>query len=233
MVHAIKMGWMKPRPSAAAKKDEDNRKYYMLWQTDDQVDDNLRRVHDPIPAPKMKVPGWDSFIKERFTRCMDLYLAPRQRRMRLTIQPEDLVPQLPKPQDLQPFPTVCSITFKGHSNLIRSLDVEPVKGQYLASGSDDGTVRLWELATGRCTRTLSLGSQPVKCVSWCPNPALSLIAVATENRVLLINTNLGDRLVNKRTDELVGASPDNTGYVPPSRVSQAVKWSLAGESADP
>ena len=42
---------------------------------------------------------------------MDLYLAPRARKMRLTIQPEDLVPQLPRPQDLQPFPTVCSITY--------------------------------------------------------------------------------------------------------------------------
>ena len=42
---------------------------------------------------------------------MDLYLAPRARRMRLTIQPEDLVPQLPRPQDLQPFPTVNSITY--------------------------------------------------------------------------------------------------------------------------
>ena len=36
MVHAIKMGWMKPRP--AQKTDQDDKpKYYMLWQTDDQV----------------------------------------------------------------------------------------------------------------------------------------------------------------------------------------------------
>ena len=48
---------------------------------------------------------------------MDLYLAPRARRMRVTIKAEDLVPQMPKPQDLQPFPTVCSITFKVSLNL--------------------------------------------------------------------------------------------------------------------
>merc|ERR1711936_1135323 len=124
------------------------RKFYMLWQTDDQVEEAMRRVHDPIPAPKMflpgheesynpppeylftekekkewerataeghkrklpfipqkfaslrQVPAWDSFIRERFERCLDLYLAPRQRKMRLTIQPEDLVPNLPKRQDL-------------------------------------------------------------------------------------------------------------------------------------
>ena len=66
-----------------------------------------------------KVPAWSNFIRERFERCLDLYLAPRQRKMRLTIQPEDLVPQLPRPKDLQPFPTVCSVTFKGHNNMIR------------------------------------------------------------------------------------------------------------------
>ena len=132
----------------------------------------MRRVHDPIPAPKMflpgheesynpppeylftdkekeqweratregdkrklpfipqkyaslrKVPAWSNFIRERFERCLDLYLAPRQRKMRLTIQPEDLVPQLPRPKDLQPFPTVCSVTFRGHVNMVRTVSVE-------------------------------------------------------------------------------------------------------------
>ena len=194
MVHAIKMGWMKPRQTKT-KDDEDDKKFYMLWQTDDQAD-NMRRVHDPIPAPKMKLPGheesynpppeylftekekeewhrateegdrrklpfvpqkygslrkvpqYDNFIQERFSRCLDLYLAPRARKMRLTIQPEDLVPQLPRPKDLQPFPTVCSLTYSGHNNMVRTIAVEP-RGQYFASGSDDGTMKIWEIATGR------------------------------------------------------------------------------------
>ena len=38
MVHAIKMGWMKPRPAKKTEaEDESKRKFYMLWQTDDQV----------------------------------------------------------------------------------------------------------------------------------------------------------------------------------------------------
>jgi ribosome biogenesis protein ERB1 len=53
MVHAIKMGWMKPRPVRSAEEEEKKR-FYMLWQTDDQVEENMRRVHDPIPAPKMR-----------------------------------------------------------------------------------------------------------------------------------------------------------------------------------
>ena len=57
----------------------------------------LPKKHDCL----RKVPMYERFINERFERCLDLYLAPRARKMRLTIQPEDLVPQLPKPQDLQ------------------------------------------------------------------------------------------------------------------------------------
>eukprot|EP00092_Neocalanus_flemingeri_P039133 GFUD01042595.1.p1 GENE.GFUD01042595.1~~GFUD01042595.1.p1 ORF type:complete len:738 (-),score=267.34 GFUD01042595.1:106-2319(-) len=279
MVHAIKMGWMKPRPAVDTKTEESGPKYHMLWQTDDQVDSTMRRVHDPIPAPKMylpgneesynpppeylftdkekmsweratregdkrklpfipqkysslrKVPAWSTFIRERFERCLDLYLAPRQRKMRLTITPEDLVPQLPRPQDLQPFPTVCSITMKGHNNMVRSLSVEP-KGQYLASGSDDGSMKVWEMATGRCLKTWDMGGV-VKSVAWCPNSALSLIAVAVDTVVFLINTGLGDKLVNTRTDELLGEEPDNSGYVPPARVSQAVKWTGPEEKSPP
>merc|ERR1719270_498788 len=271
MVHAIKMGWMKPRPAKKNEtEDESKRKFYMLWQTDDQVEEAMRRVHDPIPAPKMflpgheesynpppeylftekekkewerataegdkrklpflpqkfaslrQVPAWDNFIRERFERCLDLYLAPRQRKMRLTIQPEDLVPQLPKPKDLQPFPTVCSITFKGHNNMIRTVTTEP-RGQYLASGCDDGTMKIWEVDTGRCLKTWDMGGV-VRSVAWCPNSALSLVAVAVDTKLFLINTGLGDKLVNARTDELLGEEPDNSGYQPPLRVSQAVKW---------
>jgi len=279
MVHAIKMGWMKPRPAENTKTEDPGHKYYMLWQTDDQVDSTMRRVHDPIPAPKMylpgneesynpppeylftdgekmsweratregdkrklpfipqkyaslrKVPAWNNFIRERFERCLDLYLAPRQRKMRLTITPEDLVPQLPRPQDLQPFPTVCSITMKGHNNMVRGLSVEP-KGQYLASGSDDGSMKVWEMSTGRCLKTWDMGGV-VKSVSWCPNSALSLIAVAVDTVVYLINTGLGDKLINTRTEELLTEEPDNSGYVPPARVSQAVKWSGKEEKSPP
>lgn len=58
----------------------------------------------------------------------------------MTIQPEDLLPQLPNPKDLQPFPTVMSMVYEGHTDMVRSIAVEP-KGQYMVSGSDDLTVK--------------------------------------------------------------------------------------------
>jgi ribosome biogenesis protein ERB1 len=55
------------------------------------------------------VPLYADFIKERFERCLDLYLCPRVRKKRMFVDPESLVPKLPKPRDLQPFPSQLAI----------------------------------------------------------------------------------------------------------------------------
>ena len=40
-----------------------------------------------LPGPAAwQVPAYASFIKERFERCLDLYLCPRTRRKRLIIE---------------------------------------------------------------------------------------------------------------------------------------------------
>ena len=63
----------------------------------------------------MQVPAYSDFIKERFERCLDLYLCPRTRRKRLFVpDAKALVPKLPKPRDLQPFPTSLALRFLGH-----------------------------------------------------------------------------------------------------------------------
>lgn len=60
--------------------------------------------------------------------------------MKLTIDAEYLIPKLPSPKDLQPFPTVESMVYNGHTDIIRCISVEPL-GQYIVSGSDDTTVK--------------------------------------------------------------------------------------------
>ena len=78
--------------------------------------------------------------------------------------------------------------------MVRTMDVEAT-GQFVASGSDDGTVKVWEAQTGYCLKTFVVGKkQIIKSVSWCPNKALSLLAVAMENYVLLINAGVGDKV---------------------------------------
>lgn len=52
-----------------------------------------------------------------------------------------------------------------------------LRAYLLCPGSDDGSVRLWEVATARCVRTVPVGGV-VKSVSWNPNPTICLVAVA-------------------------------------------------------
>uniref|UniRef100_A0A2K6RFU9 Ribosome biogenesis protein BOP1 n=1 Tax=Rhinopithecus roxellana TaxID=61622 RepID=A0A2K6RFU9_RHIRO len=168
------------------------------------------------------VPAYGRFIQERFERCLDLYLCPRQRKMRVNVDPEDLIPKLPRPRDLQPFPTCQALVYRGHSDLVRCLSVSP-GGQWLVSGSDDGSLRFWEVATARCVRTVPMGGV-VKSVAWNPSPAVCLVAAAVEDSVLVLNPALGDRLMADNTDQLLSA------FVPPEEPPlQPARWLEASE----
>ncbi|EFC50690.1 ribosome biogenesis protein bop1 [Naegleria gruberi] len=109
------------------------------------------KIYDSLRS----VPVYDKFIQERFERCMDLYLAPRVQPMKkknFVEDPDTLLPQLPKPEELRPYPEIQSLIYEGHEGMVRSISVDP-SGKWLVSCSDeDGTVRLWEVDTGRCRR---------------------------------------------------------------------------------
>ncbi|XP_020800532.1 ribosome biogenesis protein BOP1 homolog [Drosophila serrata] len=272
MVHALKMGWMKTTEEVEREKQaKRGPKFYMLWETDTSRE-HMRRIHDPVSAPKRDLPGhaesynpppeylfdaketkewlklkdephkrklhfmpqkfkslrevpaYSRYLRERFLRCLDLYLCPRAKRVKLNIDAEYLIPKLPSPRDLQPFPTVESLVYRGHTDLVRSVSVEP-KGEYLVSGSDDKTVKIWEIATGRCIRTIET-DEVVRCVAWCPNPKLSIIAVATGSRLLLVNPKVGDKVLVKKTDDLLAEAPKQD-VIESERIKVAVQWSTA------
>ncbi|XP_021039122.1 ribosome biogenesis protein BOP1 [Mus caroli] len=257
MVHAIKMGWIKPR-----RPHDPTPSFYDLWaQEDPNAVLGRHKMH--VPAPKLALPGhaesynpppeylpteeerlawmqqepverklnflpqkfpslrtvpaYSRFIQERFERCLDLYLCPRQRKMRVNVDPEDLIPKLPRPRDLQPFPVCQALVYRGHSDLVRCLSVSP-GGQWLASGSDDGTLKLWEVATARCMKTVHVGGV-VRSIAWNPNPTICLVAAAMDDAVLLLNPALGDRLLVGSTDQLLEA------FTPPEEPAlQPARW---------
>lgn len=49
----------------------------------------------------------------------------------------------------------------------------------------------------------------IRSVAWCPNQAISLIAVAADQKVLLVNPGVGDHLITSKTDQLLEIIPES------------------------
>lgn len=58
----------------------------------------------------------------------------------------------------------------GHNNWIRSLVFHP-SGKFLLSASDDKTIRVWELATARCVKTIEAHGHFVSTLAWGRQPS--------------------------------------------------------------
>nr|MBE5724379.1 putative ribosome biogenesis protein BOP1-like protein [Cucujiformia] len=123
-------------------------------------------------------------------------------------------------------PNVLSGEYKGHKDMVRSISINK-DGQFLVSGSDDCTIKIWEVQTGRCIKTVDTGDI-VRCVDWSPNEALSLILVASGKKVLIINPHVGNTLVCSKTDSVLHES-QNVEAVMAERIRTTVEWSLPEE----
>lgn len=97
----------------------------------------------------------------------------------MNIDPDSLLPKLPPPEDLRPFPTRCSTVYKGHEGRVRSIDVDS-SGLWLASGGDDCVVRVWEVITGKEMWRFHIENtdNPVDSLAWRPTKNSDLISVS-------------------------------------------------------
>lgn len=147
------------------------------------------------------VPAYVNALKESFNRNLDLYLCPRVRKKRINVDPESLKPKRPNLKDLKPYPVTCYIEYKGHNDAVTSISTES-SGQWIASGSTDGTVRVWEVATSRCIRVWDIGVA-IRQVAWNPLPQLPILAVSVAHNVLILDTGLGSEEEQQRIKELL------------------------------
>ncbi|KAK5937090.1 Ribosome biogenesis protein erb1 [Knufia obscura] len=166
------------------------------WEKADEEDREKEYLPSDHTALR-KVPGYGRFVKEKFERCLDLYLAPRVRRTKLNIDPESLLPKLPNPDDLRPFPSHQTTIFRGHDGRVRSVSVDP-SGSYLATGGDDGTVRIWSIVDARQIWSVKFGVEdPVNVVRWRPAKEYLVLAIAAGDNVYLAAPQLPEGLTSE------------------------------------
>lgn len=162
-------------------------------------DDALAALAQKYPNLR-SVPRYDRLLNDVYRRCLELYLCPRarpRRKRQSLINPdtpiEDIISQgpPPPPEELRPFPTTLSVVYKGHApgSMVRACAPDAA-GEWLASGSDSGELKFWEVATGRCVATVVFGPQtPVRAVAWCPvADRARVLAVAAGKKLYLIAT---------------------------------------------
>ncbi|KAJ5517371.1 hypothetical protein N7527_008931 [Penicillium freii] len=188
-------------PPAEYLPDSKERKEWEQTAPEDREKDYLPNDFGSL----RRVPGYDNFVQEKFERCLDLYLAPRVRRSKLNIDPESLLPKLPSPEELKPFPTACATVFRGHKGRVRSVNVDPT-GVWLATGGDDGTVRVWELLTGRQLWSVKLSDdEAVNTVRWRPGKDAVILAATAGDDIFLSVPPIVDPEIEKASLDLLDA----------------------------
>ncbi|KAJ6131063.1 Ribosome biogenesis protein erb1 [Penicillium sp. IBT 18751x] len=201
-----------------------NNKERKEWEAMDPED----REKDFLPndfGSLRRVPGYENFVQEKFERCLDLYLAPRVRRSKLNIDPESLLPKLPSPEELKPFPTACATVFRGHKGRVRSLNVDPT-GIWLATGGDDGTIRVWELLTGRQLWSAKLSDEDaVNVVRWRPGKDSVILAAAAGDDIFLCVPPIADPEIEKTSLDIIDAGWGYAASQPPPSAAEANKKS--------
>lgn len=121
------------------------------------------------------VPGYSRALHERYARCLDLFLCPRAIKNKININPDSLLPELPDPRDLRPFPTSKSINFATKSEAaITALSFDS-SGNYFAS-AQEYKVSVWNVQDGRCLFSWTFEDN-VTCVAWNPGHNVPILAV--------------------------------------------------------
>lgn len=166
---------------------EEEKKEWEETEPSDRKLDFIPQKYDSL----RKVPGYNNFVQERFSRCLDLYLAPRSLKRKPKIlegvtKPEDLLPQLPDPSQLKPFPTFCAVVYEHPNNVrVRCISVDPT-GSWVLTGAEDGVLRLWECRRGKCLMSWKINpAGPVLGVEWCPDKEKLLFAAVSEGKLVI------------------------------------------------
>ncbi|WWC89811.1 ribosome biogenesis protein ERB1 [Kwoniella dendrophila CBS 6074] len=155
------------------------------WEETEKEDRKIDFLPSKYQSLRL-VPGYKNLVQEKFERCLDLYLAPRTRKVKLNIDPESLIPKLPSPKELKPFPIATSVIYKHPENSrVRSISTSP-DSTWLATGSEDGIVRIYDLGNGREFWKWNLG-QPIQHLSFSPYKDESLLIALIQGKIVVLS----------------------------------------------
>ncbi|MEG5018951.1 MULTISPECIES: serine/threonine-protein kinase [unclassified Microcoleus] len=129
----------------------------------------------PLPAPKISVPQRTPVVQNAVPPTVAGTILP--------------VPPMQRVVPARAPTWRCVHTLVGHSNAVTSVAFSP-DGTTLASGSEDKTIEMWKLETGRRWYTLTGHSDWVTCVAFSPDGA-TLASGGRDKMIHIWNLNKG------------------------------------------
>jgi len=129
-----------------------------------------------------KIPKYGKLIDENFDRCCDLVMSSRFLKKKVDLKIEDILPSLPKPEELKPFPTKENVNYKGHNSFVNALVCDPT-GKFLISGDHSGEVIFWDVLTGKAIKKIDI-SDHILSISY--NNTLNLVTVCGKENIYFI-----------------------------------------------
>jgi formylglycine-generating enzyme required for sulfatase activity/WD40 repeat protein len=154
----------------------------------------------------------------------------------VTIKPGEPLSMLALVQKPAPLPGVRSWTIEtaSHRGAVQSLAYSP-DGSMLATGSYDGSVRLWDAAAGKLTRILVGHNDWVQVVAWSPDGKLLASGnLAPRHQVCVWDAHTGTRLRRmSSSSRSIAWSPDGRELALSAGVWNAAensyRWKLDGQ----
>ena len=215
LVYLYKNGLM---PMEKPKKQEN--KIFDIWEYENEADLTAYRPGFGFTAPKRelpdneesynnaenkeggilrRIPRYDNLIEEELERCCDLFLSARTIRKKLDLKENEILPDLPKPEELKPFPTKESIVYKGHESSIRSICCDP-NGNVLISADNGNLVFFWDIPTAKIITKIDL-KEKVRNIKI--NPFLHLIVICTVSHLFFILPRYLERKYKNEINEII------------------------------
>ncbi|QJB25954.1 WD40 repeat domain-containing protein [Limnospira fusiformis SAG 85.79] len=125
-----------------------------------------------------------------------------------------------------------SLTLNGHSAWVYAAAIAP-DGKVLASGSYDGTIKIWDLESGSLRQTIAAHASAVASLAIAPD-GKHLISGSVDNRVRLWDLDTGKliRTFNGHRDDVkvVAIAPDGKTIASGSADKTIRLWNLQGET---
>ena len=167
-------GFMMPKPDAP----DNDVSYNYLNYNDENHETSLR-----------KMSKYEHSLTDQFARLNDIYNASRIIRKKHDITEKDILPDVPEPKDLKPFPTKDNISNFGHNNTITSIAVDPA-GDYVFSSDVAGFVYFSDVISTKILLEVYL-KEKIKNIQY--NSFLSLLAVCCDDTIYFMRPRFLER----------------------------------------